>query len=238
MAARSQTRTELQISRRWEDISSEQPQFWSEPPRDNPDRRQAAVVYYLSRNGQLQHPHFMEVPFSSSQGLYLKDVICRLNSLRGRGIASLYSWSAKRRYKSGFVWQDLEEEDLIHPTHDHEYILKGSELRDEALTPPREDCELPAAAAERSPGKRLLGIEGVKEEAEAEEMLSQSQRTELSRGEISPPPQSGSSPETLERLLKADGRVVLVNESQTEEKFEAAINKSSSSCFRLRSLFY
>ncbi|CAH9075015.1 unnamed protein product [Cuscuta europaea] len=138
-----------------------------------------------------------------------------------------------RRYKNGFVWQDLEEDDLIYPTHDHEYILKGSELRDEALTPPREDCELPAA---RSRDKPLLGIEDVKEEAE--EILSQSQRTELSRGEISPPPQSGSSPETLERLLKADGRVVLVNESQTDEKFEAAINKSSSSCFRLRSLFY
>ena len=30
------------------------------------------VLYYLSRNGQLEHPHFMVVPLSSPQGLYLK----------------------------------------------------------------------------------------------------------------------------------------------------------------------
>lgn len=30
------------------------------------------VIYYLSRNGQLEHPHFMEVPLSSPQGLCLK----------------------------------------------------------------------------------------------------------------------------------------------------------------------
>lgn len=34
----------------------------------------AAVVYYLSRNGHLEHPHFMEVPLSSSSGLYLRGV--------------------------------------------------------------------------------------------------------------------------------------------------------------------
>jgi hypothetical protein len=31
-----------------------------------------AVVYYLTRNGQFEHPHFMEVPLSSPQGLQLK----------------------------------------------------------------------------------------------------------------------------------------------------------------------
>ncbi|KAK4741857.1 hypothetical protein SAY87_025445 [Trapa incisa] len=32
----------------------------------------AHVLYYLSVNSQLQHPHFIEVPLSSSQGLYLR----------------------------------------------------------------------------------------------------------------------------------------------------------------------
>ena len=31
-----------------------------------------AVVYYLRRNHELEHPHFMEVPLASPQGLYLR----------------------------------------------------------------------------------------------------------------------------------------------------------------------
>lgn len=30
------------------------------------------VVYYISKNGDLQHPHFMEVFLSSAHGLYLR----------------------------------------------------------------------------------------------------------------------------------------------------------------------
>ncbi|KAK9755185.1 hypothetical protein RND81_01G007400 [Saponaria officinalis] len=87
-----------------------------------------AVVYYLSRNGQLQHPHFLEVALSSPHGLFLRDVVHRLNLLRGKSMASHYSWSSKRSYKSGYVWHDLEENDLIYPVHDNEYVLKGSEI--------------------------------------------------------------------------------------------------------------
>lgn len=86
------------------------------------------VVYYLCRNRQLEHPHFIQVPLSSPDGLYLRDVIERLNVLRGRGMASMYSWSCKRSYKNGFVWHDLCEDDLILPAHGNEYVLKGSEL--------------------------------------------------------------------------------------------------------------
>ncbi|KAJ6315786.1 hypothetical protein OIU78_019122 [Salix suchowensis] len=101
---------------------------WSE---SNKLSRKVPVVYYLSRNGQLEHPHFMEVPLSSSDGgLYLRDVINRLDLLRGQGMAGLYSWSSKRSYKNGFVWHDLADDDFIHPAHGHEYVLKGSELLD------------------------------------------------------------------------------------------------------------
>ncbi|XP_031742178.1 uncharacterized protein LOC101206550 isoform X2 [Cucumis sativus] len=87
------------------------------------------VIYYLTRHGQLQHPHLLEVPLSSSQGLLLKDVIKRLDILRGEGFSRLYSWSSKRQYKNGYVWQDLSDDDLIHPSQGREYILKGSEVQ-------------------------------------------------------------------------------------------------------------
>ena len=37
-----------------------------------------------------------------------------------------------RSYKSGFVWHDLCEDDLIRPAHGDEYILKGSEIIDDS----------------------------------------------------------------------------------------------------------
>ena len=39
-----------------------------------------------------------------------------------------YSWSCKRSYKNGYVWNDLTENDDIHPSEGAEYILKGSEI--------------------------------------------------------------------------------------------------------------
>ncbi|XP_020242738.1 uncharacterized protein LOC109820952 [Asparagus officinalis] len=34
----------------------------------------------------------------------------------------------ERRYKSGYVWQDLADDELITPISDNEYVLKGSEI--------------------------------------------------------------------------------------------------------------
>ncbi|KAK1428753.1 hypothetical protein QVD17_17593 [Tagetes erecta] len=116
--------------RKWnnDQLSPDRTKVWIEPNKQR--RVKVPVVYYLCRNGQLEHPHFVEVPLSTSDGLYLRDVIDRLNSLRGKGMAALYSWSSKRSYKTGFVWHDLSENDFIYPAHGHEYILKGSELFD------------------------------------------------------------------------------------------------------------
>lgn len=33
-----------------------------------------------------------------------------------------------RKYKTGYVWQDLLDDDLITPVSDNEYVLKGSEI--------------------------------------------------------------------------------------------------------------
>ncbi|PKA46250.1 hypothetical protein AXF42_Ash020001 [Apostasia shenzhenica] len=116
-------RAELSRHRNERDASPERTKVWTEP-----SPKKVSVIYYLSRNGQLEHPHFMEVSPSSSHGLCLRDVMNRLDFLRGKGMASLYSWSSKRSYKNGFVWHDLSEKDLIFPVHGYEYILKGSEL--------------------------------------------------------------------------------------------------------------
>nr|ABF98310.1 auxin-regulated protein, putative, expressed [Oryza sativa Japonica Group] len=102
------------------------------PERQRPAARKVPVVYYLTRSRHLEHPHFVEVPVSSPEGLYLRDVISHLNMVRGKGMAAMYSWSCKRSYKNGFVWHDLGEDDLVHPATDGEYVLKGSELLDQS----------------------------------------------------------------------------------------------------------
>ncbi|XP_011032320.1 PREDICTED: protein UPSTREAM OF FLC [Populus euphratica] len=117
-------------------VSPERAKVWTErSPKYQQQNRKVPVVYYLCRNHQLEHPHFIEVPLASRDGLYLRgifNVIERLNVLRGRGMTSLYSWSSKRSYKNGFVWHDLCEDDLILPAHGSEYVLKGSQLFEES----------------------------------------------------------------------------------------------------------
>ncbi|XP_051120669.1 protein SOSEKI 3 isoform X2 [Andrographis paniculata] len=128
--------------KKYRQVSPERAKVWTEKSpkyhynhhynqQQQQQNRKVPVIYYLCRNRQLEHPHFMEVPLSSPDGLYLRDVIERLNALRGRGIASSYSWSCKRSYKNGFVWHDLCDNDLILPAHGNEYVLKGSELFEE-----------------------------------------------------------------------------------------------------------
>ncbi|VFQ96017.1 unnamed protein product [Cuscuta campestris] len=92
--------------------------------------KRVQVVYYLSRNGHLEHPHFMEVAHLHTRRLLLRDVMDRLVVLRGKAMPTLYSWSCKRSYKNGYVWNDLAENDVVYPCDDEgaEYILKGSEL--------------------------------------------------------------------------------------------------------------
>ncbi|TKV97716.1 hypothetical protein SEVIR_9G513300v4 [Setaria viridis] len=90
--------------------------------------RKVQIIYYLCRNGQLEHPHFMEIAQHPHQPLRLKDVMDRLTLLRGKGMPALFSWSCKRNYKNGYVWNDLSENDVIYPSDGVEYVLKGSEI--------------------------------------------------------------------------------------------------------------
>ncbi|KAG0460530.1 hypothetical protein HPP92_020827 [Vanilla planifolia] len=108
-------------------VSPERFMVWTEPSTKRKMQcRRVTVVYFLCKNSNFEHPHIIEVPISSPEGLYLRDVINRLVILRGNYMRKTYSWSFKRSYRNGFVWQDLAEDDLILPVQGTEYILKGS----------------------------------------------------------------------------------------------------------------
>ncbi|XP_027101862.1 protein SOSEKI 1-like [Coffea arabica] len=90
--------------------------------------RRIHVIYFLSRKGRIEQPHLIRVHHLSRNGVHLRDVKRWLGELRGKDMPESFSWSYKRRYKSGYVWQDLLDEDLITPISDNEYVLKGSEI--------------------------------------------------------------------------------------------------------------
>ncbi|KAG0460867.1 hypothetical protein HPP92_020854 [Vanilla planifolia] len=253
MAAATRGRWELSRHCKEREVSPERTKVWVEPKP-----KKASVVYYLSRNGLLEHPHFMEVTLSSRDGLYLRDVLNRLNFLRGKGMATMYSWSSKRSYKNGFVWHDLSEADFIHPTHGQEYVLKGSELlhcfstsssgsnkapdimkseSDETYSLPARRKKMPwnsldlgeykmyksgfaegdtsgnaadaSTQTEEQWRRRVFGKLDVDDGNSGDHVKHKddSPMTELVIDEISPPA-SSSSTETLESLLKADGRII------------------------------
>ncbi|CAL4946658.1 unnamed protein product [Urochloa decumbens] len=268
VASGSRARAE-QARMQWREQEPRSPDLAAPPPRPpRPRTARAAVVYYLSRNGHLEHPHFMEVTLSCPDGLYLRDVIDRLDALRGKGMARMYSWASKRSYRNGFVWHDLADDDYIHPVVGREYVLKGTErLHPPALPPPHPQLLDAAAASSSSSGsqdtptscssarwdalahahrtksasaaRRVTADDGLadeyvvyKGEERAADAATQTEdggagrgrgraarhprrvdakaaaQEELSRAETTSPPTASTSPETLEALIRADGRVV------------------------------
>lgn len=143
--------------------SPERTVVWTEPK----PTRKVAVVYYLCRHdGHLDHPHFLEMqlPLSSGSsqraGLYLRDFTARLDALRGSGMPAMYAWSSKRSYRNGYVWQDLAEDDLVHPAHGaDEYVLKGSPLLLLSLPqpPPATRCDDASSASSSGHDRRAAG---------------------------------------------------------------------------------
>ncbi|KAF8012107.1 hypothetical protein BT93_I0284 [Corymbia citriodora subsp. variegata] len=117
-------------SRRGREMSPNRARAAVRPRDQRPQLRKVQVVYYLTRNGLLEHPHFMEVSLLADHQLRLRDVMERLTALRGKGMPSMYSWSCKRTYKNGYVWNDLSENEVIYPAEGAEYVLKGSEIID------------------------------------------------------------------------------------------------------------
>ncbi|PQM38655.1 protein UPSTREAM OF FLC [Prunus yedoensis var. nudiflora] len=119
-------------------------QMQMQPRLNNKPIKKHQVVYYLSRNGHLEHPHYMEITHLAKPPLRLRDVMDRLTALRGKGMPSLYSWSCKRSYKNGYVWNDLAENDTIYPAEGAEYLhhapprcSRGVSTTDELEEPPQ-----------------------------------------------------------------------------------------------------
>ncbi|XP_057804472.1 protein SOSEKI 3-like isoform X2 [Salvia miltiorrhiza] len=184
------------------------------PPPPPHHTGKVPVVYYLCRNRQLEHPHFMEVPLSSDD-LYLRDVIERLNVLRGRGIGSLYSWSCKRSYKNGYVWHDLCDDDVIHPAHGNEYILKGSEIFEDSdpgrFSPAPTFMPCPQNQEESSSSSSLNG--GTTKSSQDDELSPR----------LQPPCASAASPESgVGKISSWNGPLCL-----TEYKSEGIANAST-----------
>jgi hypothetical protein len=69
----SRARTAQAARMQWREKEPTSPEM-AVPPRPPPRPRPAkvAVVYYLSRNGHLEHPHFMGVAPSCPDGPYLR----------------------------------------------------------------------------------------------------------------------------------------------------------------------
>ncbi|CAL1389762.1 unnamed protein product [Linum trigynum] len=60
--------------------SPDQSKEWTERlPKYHQQHRKVVIVFYLCRNRQLEHPHFIEVPLSSPDGLYLRDLRLHLS---------------------------------------------------------------------------------------------------------------------------------------------------------------
>ncbi|CAN6678759.1 unnamed protein product [Malus baccata var. baccata] len=92
--------------------------------------------------GRVDHPHLIRVNHFTRNGVYLRDVKRWLADLRGKEMPEGFAWSYKRRYKTGYVWQDLLDEDLITPISDNEYVLKGSEITSSPFdSPPKSFAE-------------------------------------------------------------------------------------------------
>lgn len=53
-------------------LSPERSKVWTEKSPKYQQCRKIPVVYYLCRNRHLEHPHFIEVPLLSPDGLYLR----------------------------------------------------------------------------------------------------------------------------------------------------------------------
>ncbi|EEC71582.1 hypothetical protein OsI_03955 [Oryza sativa Indica Group] len=106
------------------------------------EARRINVVYFLSRGGRTDHPHLFRVNHHRA-GVRLRDVKRWLSELRGQDMADNFSWSYKRKYKAGYIWQDLMmDDDLITPISDNEYVLKGCDVRRATESPKEKSSSL------------------------------------------------------------------------------------------------
>ncbi|KAM0828253.1 hypothetical protein ACQ4PT_067664 [Festuca glaucescens] len=147
-------------------------------------RRVINVVYFLSRGGRTDQPHLFRVNLSHlyRAGVRLRDVKRWLSEVRGKDMPDNFSWSYKRKYKSGYVWQDLMDDDLITPISDNEYVLKGCDVR--GTPPPCSEAPKPFPIAD----EKKLNRKGSRERKQVEEVLQVQVTRDYDEGSPKPPP--------------------------------------------------
>ncbi|GKB86670.1 upstream of flc-like protein, partial [Tanacetum coccineum] len=188
-------------------------------------RGDRAVVYYLSRNGNLNTRIFIEVPLSSSDGLYLR-VVTDTSELR------------YEEKKWQLIRVVIKKVDRATKTGS-ELVAGGAAsvpsatTSKNALSPDSEkscDDDFPIVRRRRNQSWSAIDLHeykvytsgesarklaadvstqtdsGVNKRRGQREIIKEEDEEEIS--ELSPPP-SDSSPETLESLMKADGKLIL-----------------------------
>ncbi|XP_044974040.1 uncharacterized protein LOC123441941 [Hordeum vulgare subsp. vulgare] len=115
--------------------------------------RRINVVYFLSRGGRTDHPHLFRINHLHRSGVRLRDVKRWLSEVRGKDMQDNFSWAYKRKYKAGYVWQDLMDDDLITPISDNEYVLKGCDVRG---TPPPPCADEKKLDGREEKGRKVL----------------------------------------------------------------------------------
>ncbi|KAJ6345075.1 hypothetical protein OIU77_028192 [Salix suchowensis] len=133
--------------------------------------RRIHIIYFLSHNlGRFEHPHLIRVHHFNRSGVYLRDVKRWLADLRGKDMPKAFAWSYKRRYKNGYVWQDLLDDDLITPISDNEFVLKGSGI----FVPPPNPF-VGSACGEKKAADLLMKIENDSRQVENTEVENKAQ---------------------------------------------------------------
>ncbi|KAM0925811.1 hypothetical protein ACQ4PT_003964 [Festuca glaucescens] len=147
-------------------------------------RRVINVVYFLSRGGRTDQPHLFRVNLSHLHraGVRLRDVKRWLSEVRGKDMPDNFSWSYKRKYKGGYVWQDLMDDDLITPISDNEYVLKGCDVR--RTPPPCSEAPKPFPIAD----EKKLNRKGSWEQRQVEEELRVQVTRDYDESSPKPPP--------------------------------------------------
>ncbi|KAK1667989.1 hypothetical protein QYE76_056148 [Lolium multiflorum] len=187
-------------------------------------RRVINVVYFLSRGGRTDQPHLFRVNLSHLHraGVRLRDVKRWLSEVRGKDMPGNFSWSYKRKYKSGYVWQDLLDDDLITPISDNEYVLKGCDVR---RTPP--PC---SEAPKHFPiDEKKLNRKGSWERKQAEEVLQVQVTRDYDEGSPKPPPPIDQASPVGAEGNPAPFRIVLPQDLLQRRQREAAVRSTTKS---------
>ncbi|CAJ1958313.1 unnamed protein product [Sphenostylis stenocarpa] len=199
--------------------------------------RRLHIIYFLSQiGGRADHPHLIRVLHLTRNGVYLRDVKRWLGELRGKDLPEAFSW----RYKSGYVWQDLLDDDLITPISDNEYILKGSQIHTTpfATTPSLEEkkttvCDI--HAEKMCSQVQLLEDKG-KQQQSPKSLAEEESQIQPDQNSKSDTPTKGSSEISQDSLVFGSDRSSMTDDdsSKVEEEKHLVIKTGKESFSKMR----